>query len=68
MKVLVTGADGYIGAILAPLMLERGYEAFRLGIPKLDRLMVVRRRLQGGSFGLFHLRRCSGGSHVRCIN
>jgi nucleoside-diphosphate-sugar epimerase len=26
MKVLVTGADGYIGAILAPLMLERGYD------------------------------------------
>jgi nucleoside-diphosphate-sugar epimerase len=26
MKVLITGADGYIGAVLAPLMLERGYE------------------------------------------
>lgn len=26
MKVLITGAEGYIGAILAPLMLERGYD------------------------------------------
>ena len=26
MKVLVTGADGYIGAVLAPTMLERGYD------------------------------------------
>lgn len=26
MKVLVTGADGYIGAVLAPSLLERGYE------------------------------------------
>jgi len=26
MKVLVTGADGYIGAVLAPAMLERGYD------------------------------------------
>jgi nucleoside-diphosphate-sugar epimerase len=26
MKVLVTGADGYIGAVLAPLLLERGHD------------------------------------------
>jgi nucleoside-diphosphate-sugar epimerase len=26
MKVLVTGVDGYIGAMLAPLLLERGHE------------------------------------------
>jgi nucleoside-diphosphate-sugar epimerase len=26
MKVLVTGADGYIGAILAPTLLERGHD------------------------------------------
>ena len=30
MKVLVTGADGYIGAVLAPLMLERGYDVVGL--------------------------------------
>jgi nucleoside-diphosphate-sugar epimerase len=30
MKVLITGADGYIGAILAPLMVERGYEVIGL--------------------------------------
>jgi nucleoside-diphosphate-sugar epimerase len=26
MKLLVTGVDGYIGVLLAPLLLERGYE------------------------------------------
>lgn len=26
MKVLITGADGYIGAMLGPLLLERGHE------------------------------------------
>jgi nucleoside-diphosphate-sugar epimerase len=30
MKVLVTGADGYIGAVLAPLMVEGGYDVVGL--------------------------------------
>ena len=30
MKVLVTGADGYIGALLAPSLLERGHEVIGL--------------------------------------
>ena len=30
MKVLVTGADGYIGALLAPMLLERGHDVVGL--------------------------------------
>ena len=30
MKVLLTGADGYIGAVLGPTLLERGYHAIGL--------------------------------------
>ena len=30
MKVLVTGTDGYIGALLAPLLLERGHDVVGL--------------------------------------
>jgi len=30
MKVLVTGADGYIGSVLAPLLAERGHEVLGL--------------------------------------
>ncbi len=30
MKVLVTGVDGYIGALLAPLLLERGHDVVGL--------------------------------------
>jgi nucleoside-diphosphate-sugar epimerase len=30
MKVLVTGTDGYIGVLLAPLLLERGHEVVGL--------------------------------------
>ena len=26
MRVLVTGADGYIGAVLGPRLVERGFE------------------------------------------
>src|SRR6516165_10907016 len=26
MKILVTGSDGYIGAVLAPTLLERGFD------------------------------------------
>ena len=27
MRILYTGADGYIGAVLGPKLLDRGYEA-----------------------------------------
>ncbi len=30
MKVLVTGADGYIGAVLGPMLIERGHETIGL--------------------------------------
>jgi nucleoside-diphosphate-sugar epimerase len=30
MKILVTGADGYIGSLLAPLLIERGHEVVGL--------------------------------------
>ena len=30
MKILITGAEGYIGALLAPFLLERGYEVVGL--------------------------------------
>lgn len=30
MKILITGADGYIGALLAPQLLERGHEVIGL--------------------------------------
>jgi len=30
MKVLITGAEGYIGASLAPFLLERGYDVLGL--------------------------------------
>src|SRR5262245_14889521 len=30
MKVLVTGVDGYIGALLAPFLLDRGYDVVGL--------------------------------------
>src|SRR3546814_13204214 len=29
-KVLVTGADGYIGSVLAPTLMERGYDVVGL--------------------------------------
>lgn len=49
-KVLVTGAGGYIGTTLVPMLLERGYavralDRFFFGqdlLPKADRLEVVR--------------------------
>ena len=47
MRVLVTGAGGYIGSVLVPLLLERGYEVLAL-----DRFFFGKEKLPEAEKGL----------------
>lgn len=58
MKVLVTGAAGYIGSVLVPLLLEKAYE-----VVALDRFFFGREKLPAQAAGLSILE-----DDIRCVD
>lgn len=58
MKILVTGAGGYIGSVLVPMLLEGGHEVIAV-----DRFLLAEKCFRSGQRGSRWYRRTSESSN-----